>query len=239
MFTLIIESIIVGALAGGAVCAGAARMFYIPEVQSMGSFRTIGELNACKGDPVAHLSFGLGFFFNAAASTVGAGALTQDVLHRIVPNISSGLLMLKNKKVEETLQDPAKMLFMGAGVGAVIVTLLNTIASVIPKAMATVASKVLTPAGNLLINPVMPIIYILAAMDAGIVTGTWALVLGGFSQMVMGNAVPGAVLGILIGQSKESKGYGKSTIILIAMVVILFVAIAYFRGFFTKFVAAF
>ena len=239
MFVIIIESIIVGALAGGAVCAGAARMFYIPEVQSMGSFRTIGELNACKGDPIAHLSFGFGFFFNAAASTVGSGALTQDVLHRIVPNFSAGLLMIKNKKVEETLQDPAKMLFVGAGVGAVVVTFLNTLASVIPKSMAVVASKVLTPAANLLINPVMPIIFILAAMDAGITTGTWGLILGGLSQMIMGNAVPGAVLGILIGQSKESNGYNKSTMLIIISVFILFAAIAYFRGFFGKFIAAF
>jgi hypothetical protein len=31
-------------------------------------------------------SFGLGFFFNAWASSVAAGSFTQDVDHRIIPN---------------------------------------------------------------------------------------------------------------------------------------------------------
>jgi len=86
MFLVIIKSIIIGALGGMAVAAGAARMYKAPEIQAMGAFRTLGELNACKGDPVSHFSFGLGFFFNAAGAVVGAGALTQDVLHRIIPN---------------------------------------------------------------------------------------------------------------------------------------------------------
>jgi hypothetical protein len=56
----------------------------------MGAFRTLGELNSCEGDPASHFSFGLGFFFNAWASTVAAGAFTQDVDHRILPNWCSG-----------------------------------------------------------------------------------------------------------------------------------------------------
>ena len=55
---------------------GVARMFHAPKVQGMGAFRTLGELNACENDPVAHFSFGFGFFFNAWASAVGTGALT-------------------------------------------------------------------------------------------------------------------------------------------------------------------
>ena len=72
MFEIILKSIIIGAIGGGAIAAGAARMFHSPKIQSMGAFRTLGELNACNGDPIAHASFGLGFFFNAAASTVAA-----------------------------------------------------------------------------------------------------------------------------------------------------------------------
>lgn len=70
MLQIIIYSAIIGIIGGGCIAAGAARMFHAPEVQSMGAFRTLGELNACNGDPIAHFSFGLGFFFSAAASAV-------------------------------------------------------------------------------------------------------------------------------------------------------------------------
>lgn len=56
-------------------------MFHAPNTQGLGAFRTLGEMNACMGDPASHFSFGLGFFFNAWASSVGAGAFTQDVTH--------------------------------------------------------------------------------------------------------------------------------------------------------------
>ena len=117
MLIVILKSLVIGALAGFAVSAGAARMFHAPETQAMGAFRTLGELNACKGDAVAHFSFGAGFLLNAAGNMVGAGALTQDVLHRLIPNWTAGALLLKNKKVEDTLYDPAKMGLMGAVVG--------------------------------------------------------------------------------------------------------------------------
>lgn len=52
--------------------------------------------------------------------------------------------------------------------------------------------------------------------------------------MIMGNAVPGIVLGILIGQTIDENGYNKSVKVMITIVVILFVVIAYFRGFFAK-----
>jgi uncharacterized protein (TIGR03580 family) len=234
MLEIIIKSIIIGAIGGGAIAAGASRMFYAPEIQSMGAFRTLGEINACKGDPLAHLSFGTGFFFNAAASSVAAGALTQDVWHRIVPNWAAGILLLKNKSVKETLEDPAKMFFAGAGVGAIVVLFMNTISSVIPEVASMIAKNVLGPASSLMINPVMPIIFWLAALDAGKVTGIWGTILGGLAHMIMGNAVPGVVLGILIGQSVEEKGYSKSVNIMIAIVTVLFIVIAYFRGFFPK-----
>jgi uncharacterized protein (TIGR03580 family) len=226
-------------LLGAAVSAGAARMFFAPEVQSMGAFRTLGELNACKGDPLTHFSFGLGFFFNSAASVVGTGALTQDVVHRIIPNWAAGLLLLRNKKVEETLYSPLSMAIAGSAVGAVVVTFLNTVAAIIPKSMSLVAGKVLGPASNLMIGTVMPIIFWLAALDAGRITGVWATILGGLAHMIMGNAVPGVVLGILIGKGVEERGYSKATNTMIAIVVILFLLIAYFRDFHLKLIGLF
>ncbi len=239
MIEIVIKSLIIGAIGGGAIAVGASRMFYAPEVQSMGAFRTIGELNACKGDPLTHFSFGLGFFFNAAASVVAAGALTQDVLHRVIPNWAAGVLLLKNKDVKETLEDPAKMAVAGALVGALVLVFLNTISSIIPEVAAVTAQNVLGPASNLMINPVMPIIFWLAALDAGKTTGIWGTILGGLAHMIMGNAVPGIVLGILIGQSVEENGYNKSVKIMISIVTVLFIVIAYFRGFFLKIVELF
>lgn len=234
---ILIYSLIIGAIGGGCIAAGAARMFHAPEVQAMGAFRTLGELNACSGDPIAHFSFGLGFLFSSAASAVAAGSLSQDVLHRIIPNWSAGILLLRNKSVEETLQNPARMMIAGAGVGAVVVAALNSVASAIPSNLAAIASGVLVPATEWLINPVMPAIFWLAAIDGGRTTGLWSTVLGGVSALVTGNALPGIVLGILVGKSAEENGGYKSAIvrILIAIVVVMFIAIAYFRGFFANF----
>lgn len=236
MLQIIIYSAIIGIIGGGCIAAGAARMFHAPEVQSMGAFRTLGELNACNGDPIAHFSFGLGFFFSAAASAVAAGSLTQDVMHRIVPNWSAAALLVKNNKVEETVQNPRKMMMAGSVVGGLVVIFLNTMASIIPEKLSLIASEVLGPATTWLINPVMPAIFWLAAMDAGKTTGMWGTVLGGVSALITGNATPGVVLGILIGKSAEENGYKSKVVqVLIAIVVILFIAIAYFRGFFGKF----
>ena len=231
MLIILLKSIIIGALGGAAVAAGAARMFHAPEVQAMGAFRTMGELNACKGDPIAHFTFGLGFFFNAAGAVVGSGALTQDVLHRIIPNWAAGVLLLKNKNVEETLYHPAKMAAAGAVVGAVAVAALNSVASIIPSDLSAIAQGILGPASSMMIDIVMPILFILAAMDAGRMTGVWGLVLGGISHVVMGNATPGAVLGIIIGQTIQDNGLTKSAKIMIGIVVLLFGLIGYFRGF--------
>lgn len=234
-FEIVLGSLIIGIIGGGCVAAGAARMFYAPEIQSMGAFRTLGELNACNGDPVSHFSFGLGFFFNAAASAAAAGALTQDVWHRIVPNWTAGLLSLRNNKIEETLQHPAKMFVVGSGVGAVVVTVLNCLAAMVPDKLSAIAGNVLSPAAAWLLNPVMPAIFWLAAMDGGKFTGLWGTLLGGVSALISGNAVPGIVLGILVGKTAEENGYKNNiVIILLSIVIIMFVAIAYFRGFFAK-----
>ncbi len=238
-FQVLIKSLIIGALGGAAVSAGAARMFHAPEIQAMGAFRTLGEINACKGDPVSHFSFGLGFFFNAAGSVIGAGALTQDVLHRIVPNWAAAALLVKNKKVEETLYDPARMGVMGAIIGAVVVAALNLLANAIPESLAVIASGILSPAANLMINTVMPIIFWLAALDAGKITGIWGTVLGGLAYLIMGNAVPGCVLGIIVGQSVEDSGYNKTVQIMLALIAALFIVIGIGRGFWGKLILAF
>lgn len=225
------ESLVIGALAGFGASAGAARMFHAPTVQGMGAFRTYGEMNACKGDPVAHFSFGLGFLFNAWASVVGAGALTQDVDHRIIPNWAAGALMIRNKSVADTMHNPKKMAIAGAIVGAVLVTLLNTTASVVPTSLQSVAVGVLVPASAWLLNPVMPILFWIAAMDAGKKTGIWGTVLGGLSHLILGNAVPGIVLGILLGKSLEQSGWNRISKIMFSAITLLFVFSGFFRGF--------
>ena len=63
----------------------------------------------------------------------------------------------------------------------------------------------LVPAANLLVNTVMPVIFWLAAIEAGKKSGFWATIFGGLAQLIMGNAVPGLVLGILIGKGVEER----------------------------------
>lgn len=133
--------------------------------------------------------------------------------------------------MEETLHDPKRMAFAGALVGVVVVTLLNSTATAIPQSMQLVATKVLVPAANWLINPIMPIVFWMAAMDAGKRTGIWGTVLGGLSHLVMGNAVPGIVLGILIGKGLDDSGWNRITKTMLVAVILLFVLSGFFRGF--------
>ncbi|WP_326687466.1 MULTISPECIES: DUF4311 domain-containing protein [unclassified Streptomyces] len=228
--TILLESIVIGALIGFGASAGVARMFHAPKVQGMGAFRTLGELNACENDPIAHFSFGFGFFFNAWASTVGAGALTGDVDHRIVPHWAAALSMAKNRNLAETLHNPRRMAFCGAGVGIVLISVLNTTAASIPHSLQKVAADVLGPASEWLINPVMPIIFWMAAVDAGRRTGGWGTVLGGLAHVVMGNAVPGIVLGIVVGKGLDDLGWTRLTRTLVGAVTALFVVSAFLRG---------
>src|SRR5699024_9978406 len=113
VLVILLKSIVIGGLMGFAAGAGAARMFHAPKTQGLGAFRTLGEMNACEGDAASHFSFGLGFFFNAWASVVGAGAFTQDVTHRVVPNWAAAALLSKNKDVSKTVHDPKKMGLVG------------------------------------------------------------------------------------------------------------------------------
>ncbi len=183
MFLIILfKSIIIGGLVGVGVGAGAARMFHAPTTQGMGAFRTLGELNSCEGDPASHFSFGLGFFFNAWASSVAAGSFTQDVDHRIIPHWGAAALMVKNRNLAQTLHDPKKMAIACGIIGMLVVAFLNTTASAVPAALQVTAIKVLVPAANLLVNTVMPVIFWLAAIDAGRRSGFWGTIFGGLAQ---------------------------------------------------------
>ena len=79
----------------------------------------------------------------------------------------------------------------------------------------------------------------IAALDAGKTTGIWGVVLGGLAHLIFGNAVPGCVLGILIGQTIEEQGFSKSAKIMCAVVAALFIVIGIGRGFWAKLLAAF
>lgn len=227
---ILLKSLLIGALVGFPVGMGAARMFHIPETQGMGAFRTLGELNACQGDPISHFSYGLGFLFSAMASSVAAGALSTEVDHRIIPNWSASVLLFKNKNVAETLHDPKKMAYVGSVIGMLLVAFLNVTANSVPASLQNVATQVIMPAADWLLNPVMPIVFWMAALNAGKETGKYGTIFGGFAQMVMGNAVPGLVLGILIGKGVEEAGWTKTVKIMFTATTILFVFSAFFRG---------
>ncbi len=239
MFLIIlIKSLIIGGLVGVGVGAGAARMFHAPTTQGMGAFRTLGELNSCEGDPASHFSFGLGFFFNAWASSVAAGSFTQDVDHRIIPNWGAAALMLKNRNVGErcTIRKNGHLLRHHRHDRR---RFLNLTASSVPEALQVTAVKVLVPAANLLVNTVMPVIFWLAAIDAGKKSGFWATIFGGAAQLIMGNAVPGLVLGILIGKGVEESGWNRVTKVMMVAIVALFVLSGFFRGFDMKMIESF
>ena len=69
------------------------------------------------------------------------------------------------------------------------------------------AVSVLVPAATILINTVMPVIFWLAALDAGKRTGFGAL-FWRYRAIDRGNAVPGVVLGILIGKGVDERAVG-------------------------------
>lgn len=230
IFIILIESLIIGGLVGFAVGVGAARMFNAPTVQALGAFRTLGEMNATEGDPLSHFSFGLGFFFNSWASTVAAGSFTQDVTHRVIPNWAAAVLMIKNHD-EKAMHDPKNMGIASAVIGAVVVAFLNLTSSSLPQSLQVTAVKVLVPAATLLINTVMPVIFWLAAIDAGKRSGMFGTIFGGIAQLIMGNAVPGVVLGILVGKGVDESGWNRITKSILIATIILFVLSGFFREF--------
>lgn len=230
MIDLILKSAIVGGLAGAGAAGGAARMFHAPAIQGMGAFRTLGEMNACNGDPVAHFSYGLGFFFSSAGSVVGTGSLSSDVLHRIIPQWSAGAAIAVTGD-KQGAEDPSAMMWCGAAIGAVLVVFLNTVASLIPSTMSLIASNVVSPAADLILSPILPVAFWISALSAGKAQGACATIFGVLAQYIMGNATPGTVLGILVGQSIADSGYkSKRSIAMTLFVVVMFLLIAYFRN---------
>ncbi len=129
------------------------------------------------------------------------------------------------------MHDPKKMGIIGAVIGAVVVAFLNTTAAAIPEALQVTAVSVLVPAATILINTVMPVIFWLAALDAGKRTGFWGTLFGGIAQLIMGNAVPGVVLGILIGKGVDESGWNRVTKSMMIAIVLLFIFSGFFRGF--------
>ncbi|MDU2997781.1 MAG: DUF4311 domain-containing protein [Klebsiella pneumoniae] len=146
---------------------------------------------------------------------------------------------LKNRNVGETLHDPKKMAISCGIIGMIVVAFLNLTASSVPEALQVTAVKVLVPAANLLVNTVMPVIFWLAAIDAGKKSGFWATIFGGAAQLIMGNAVPGLVLGILIGKGVEESGWNRVTKVMMVAIVALFVLSGFFRGFDMKMIESF
>lgn len=231
--SLVFLSIFAGALVGLATGIGTARMFHAPNKQGLGAFRTLGEINACNGDPVSHVALGLGFFFNATATAVGSGALTQDLVHRIIPNWGIALANTFTKKKDnfQIMRSPTLIGLGGMIVGAVMMPMIILICKLIPSQLSEVASGVLTPAATWLFTYIMPVIFLIAAMDAGKKIGTMALLFGVLSQFISGNAIPGIVLGILVGSSWMHSGVRSTQFwFLLILISIMFVLIAYFRG---------
>lgn len=230
---ILLLSLIVGSTTGLAIGIGTARMFHAPKKQGLGAFRTLGEINACNGDPISHTAFGLGFFFNSAASAAGTGALTQDVLHRVIPNWGIAFASAFNSK-KDSFQVMRSPLLLGIGctiIGIIVVPLLMLLPKIIPGELSEIATGVLTPAANWLFTYIMPVLFIIAAMDSGKKTGVTAVFFGVISQFISGNALPGIVLGILVGSSWDNKGFRNSQFwILLSLTIVLFILIAYFRN---------
>lgn len=237
--TLLIESLIVGALCGVSTGALAARMFYAPEVMAAGAWRTLGELNACMGDPVSHFSFGFSWLLGSWTNNLAFGGIGQDFLHRTVPNFGAGLLLLRDKNPDTTIKDPWKMGVVCGIVGAVIYSLMNLSGDLIPSFVTENMMKALTPAADYMMI-VMQILYLIACLDNGKYTAICGLIMGGFAFLVTGNACSGLILGILTGKTIEQNGIkSKVSIIFIVLMVVIWVAIAHFRGFWPKFFTSF
>jgi len=112
-----------------------------------------------------------------------------------------------------------------------LVPILNVTTASIPASLQVTAVKVLVPAADTLINMVMPILFWLAAIDAGRRSGLFGTAFGGIAAMIMGNAVPGVVLGILVGKGVDDLGWTRITRVILIATILLFVISGFFRGF--------
>lgn len=137
------------------------------------------------------------------------------------------------------MHNPFKMSIAGAIVGAIVVSFLSITTASIPGGLRDVALEVLAPAADWLINLAMPVIFWLAALDAGKRSGFWGTIFGGLAHIIMGNAVPGVVLGILIGKGVDDSGWNKVTKILLVSVIFLFLLSGFFREIDIKLIESF
>ena len=238
-FVLLIQSLIVGGLCGVATGALAARMFYAPEIMAAGAWRTLGELNACYGDPVSHFSFGFSWLLSSWTGNLAYGGMGQDFLHRTVPNFGAAILLLKDRDTEKAIKDPFKMGIVCGIVGALVYTLMNMSGELILSFVTENMLKALTPAADYMMI-IMQILYLIACLDNGKYTAICGLIMGGFAYLITGNACSGLILGILTGKTIEQNGLkNKVSIIFIVLMAVVWVTIAYFRGFWPKFFASF
>ncbi|MBR2746573.1 MAG: DUF4311 domain-containing protein [Erysipelotrichaceae bacterium] len=235
----LICSLIVGFCMSAAVGALNARMFYAPEVMAAGAFRTLGEINACNGDPTSHFSFGLSYWLSSWVNNMAYGGMGQDFLHRTVPNVGAGLLLLGNKNREETIQNPWKMFLVCGISGAILYAIMNVTHSIIPEFVTTRMMDVFTPAANYMMI-IMQILYFIACLENGKYTAICGLVLGAIAYLATGNASAGLILGILTGKTIENNGIkSKISIVFIVLMIIIWGYICFARGFFGKAIVAF
>lgn len=233
LISVVLIMCVAGASAGFAVSAGVARMFKAPEVQALGAFRTLGEINSCNADPTSHFAFGAGFLLNSAATAVGTGVMTSDVLHRIIPNWAIALFMKLTKKrsFEEMAEHPFQIGVCGAIIGGLLLPGLVTLSAYVPSEFGEVAQAILVPAATFLFFPIMPVIFLLAAFDSGKNTGMIALIFGTFSDILMSNPLPGIVFGIMLGEIGSREGFkSKSFLVLLAIIIVMMIIIGYLRG---------
>ncbi len=83
--------------------------------------------------------------------------------------------------------------------------------------------KVLVPAANLLVNTVMPVIFLWLAATTRVKIRLLGDHLRRRGAVDYGNAVPGLVLWILIGKGVEESGWNHVTKVMMAAIVLLFV----------------
>ncbi|MCL1990725.1 MAG: DUF4311 domain-containing protein [Defluviitaleaceae bacterium] len=228
---ILIQSLIIGALIGMSIGIGASNMFHIPDALGMGSFRMLSELNACKGERKEHATFGAKFLFQTGIALLAFGTFTQDLVQRSLPNLAASLLMKKGSTVEETLHHPVKMGIAGGIAGMFFVGFFMLITRLIPETAFSVAREIFSIAAFYFVSVVMPVFFWLAAIDAGRKTGFYGTLLGATSHLLIGNAVLGIVLGIVLGKSVEDLGWKKTTLTLLVVMIAIFVGLAHLSQF--------
>lgn len=154
-------------------------------------------------------------------------------MHRVIPNFAYAIFAGKKKgsSLEELSNCPFQLGIIGAVIGAIVMSSIVTLYSFVPNEFAYVAQSVLAPAATLLFNPIMPILFMLAAFGSSKKTGIWSLIFAALAQLLMSNPLPGVILGIMIGETANSEGYKSKTFIVIFTIIItMMIIIGILRG---------